>query len=181
MSGGSAVYGGGGPAGDVYFNYTPLVDVTFNLIIYFVLTSTINTQAMARVIVPTVHDSAAVATEKLGTDRVVVNVVSGGTSVSARGDDPYTSDSGRAKGYEIDGVPISVGDMEKLVTTIKKKRDFIGRQPTAGKPENFYIEVRADFRVEYQDIEPILFAAAQAEIPKMNITTLVDLGRKEKE
>ena len=76
MSGGSAAYGGAGPAGDVYFNYTPLVDVTFNLILYFVLTSTINTQVMARVIVPTVHDSAAVATEKLGTDRVVVNVVS---------------------------------------------------------------------------------------------------------
>jgi biopolymer transport protein ExbD len=37
MSGTSNV-GGGGPAGDISFNYVPLIDVTFNLIIFFVLT-----------------------------------------------------------------------------------------------------------------------------------------------
>jgi biopolymer transport protein ExbD len=175
MSGGSAAYGGSGPAGDVYFNYTPLVDVTFNLIIYFVLTSTINTQAMARVIVPTVHQSAAVATD--AKDKVVVNVVSAG-SPNAK-DDPFGGDSGTAKNYQIDAEDIAIGDMDKLVKLITKKRDYLSKTIMGGKAIDFSIEVRADYRVEYKYIEPILIAASRAGIRKMNITTLIEQKRQE--
>jgi len=169
MSGGSAAYGGSGKTGDVYFNYTPLVDVTFNLILYFVLTSTISTAALSRVTLPKPSDSQAIDRQFMPANRVVVNVIYSDPDERAIG-----PKSAEAKGYEIDSFPIAVGDKAMLVRKFLAKRDqqvmILGKD----KMDDFYIEVRADRRVRYADVEPVLMAASEAKIPRMNITALMD-------
>lgn len=169
MSGGSAAYGGSGHSGDVYFNYTPLVDVTFNLILYFVLTSTISTAALSRVSLPKPQDSQAIDRQLMPANRVVVNVIS--SDPDERGTGPQSS---VAQGYEIDSIPIAVGDKAMLVQRFKNKRDQQALILGKDKMDDFYIEVRADRRVRYADVEPILMAASEAKIPRMNITALMD-------
>jgi biopolymer transport protein ExbD len=171
MSGGSAAYGGSGRNGDVYFNYTPLVDVTFNLILYFVLTSTISTAALSRVSLPKPQDSQAIDRQLMPANRVVVNVIS--SALDERGTGPESS---VAKGYEIDSAPIAVGDKAMLVQKFRTKREQQAMILGKDKMDDFYIEVRADRRVRYADVEPILMAASEAKIPKMNITALMDTG-----
>jgi len=170
MAGTSTVYGGGGPAGDVYFNYTPLVDVTFNLILYFVLTSTLSGAALARIQLPHPEGSVAVEREKATTNRIVISVVSAS-------DDPNDNSANATAGkqYEIDGEPIKLGDQARLVARIKAKRDEAAKL-TKAKPEDFYVEIRADRRIVYNDVAPILLAAVEAKIANMNITALVDVG-----
>jgi biopolymer transport protein ExbD len=171
MAGTSSVYGGSGPAGEISFNYIPLIDVTFNLILFFVLTSTINTAAMARVVLPRPEASMAVDRSQIPANSVIVNVIS-----SAPDQKNTSLLSATAKHYEIDCEPIRVGDKEKLVQRMKIKREQQERL-LVGNPQDFYVEIRADYRVNYADIEPILMAAAEAKIPKMNITAIVEAGR----
>src|SRR5450759_2943141 len=116
MSGGSAAYGGSGHSGDVYFNYTPLVDVTFNLILYFVLTSTVSTAALSRVVLPKPADSQAIDRQFMPANRVVVNVISAASDERYIG--PYLF---VARGYEIDSDPIAVGDKARLVQKFRIK------------------------------------------------------------
>jgi biopolymer transport protein ExbD len=146
-----------------------LVDVTFNLILYFVLTSSISTAALARVTLPKPTDSQAIDKQLMPANRVVVNVISSAPDERSMG-----PESSVARGYEIDSDPIAVGDKARLVQKFRVKREqqvmILGKD----KMDDFYIEVRADRRVRYADVEPILMAAAEAKIPKMNITALMD-------
>ncbi len=158
-----------GPAGDVSFNYTPLVDVTFNLILYFVLTTTLASAAMSRIMVPRPYASQATESGKMTSNKVVINVVSAGI------DDEMSALSAHARHYEIDSEPIRVGDKDKLVARLNAKRSQYAKL-LGGKADDFTVEIRADRRVAYSDVEPILMAAAQAKIPRMNIAAEMDRG-----
>jgi biopolymer transport protein ExbD len=154
----------------VSFNYTPLVDVTFNLILYFVLTTTLATAAMSRIMIPRPHASQAIESGKASAgNKLIVSVVSAGA------DDEVSALSAQARTYEIDSEPIRVGDKDKLVARLKAKRDQYTRL-LGGKADDFTVEIRADRRVSYSDVEPILMAAAEAKIPRMNITAQMDRG-----
>jgi hypothetical protein len=102
-------------------------------------------------------------------NRVVVNVISSAADERATG-----PESAVARGYEIDSFPIAVGDKAMLIQKFRQKREQQAMILGKDKMDDFYIEVRADRRVRYADVEPILMAAAEAKIPRMNITALMD-------
>jgi biopolymer transport protein ExbD len=178
MSGSSSVYGGHGPAGDVSFNYTPLVDVTFNLIIYFVLTSQISTANDARVFLPKPNVFAGETSAKIREGQqgyTVISVLS--KSIKTKDEDPAEiAKASEAERYEIDGVPVPISDNAagQLENKIKEKRKSLKEAGLLKKPEDFFVEVRADKRVQYRYVMPVIMAAAAAEVKKFNITAISD-------
>lgn len=154
----SFLYRKAGRAGNVSFNMTPMIDCTFQLIIFFILTSHVATESLAKLQLAQPHASQAVAAEGASPRRVVVDVVSAEDSPS-----PSTDAKGRAEMYRIDDRPIAPGDKTALMGI------FQSRKTAAGKGELF-LEIRADQRVNFGHIEPILVAAAEAGISGMNIT-----------
>jgi len=156
-----------GTAGQVEFNMTPMIDCTFLLIIFFILASQMASDSLAKVDLHRPQASQAIPTEDIETpNRVIINVL------SRAGDDEDANPAlaGRADRYEINRVRFEVGNIERLADFLRRRKD------SSGKPDEFYVEIRADHRVNFADVEPVMLAAADAEIVKMNLTALTAVG-----
>jgi biopolymer transport protein ExbD len=69
-----------------------------------------------------------------------------------------------------------VGDHQALVNALKRQKK--DKQGDLGD-EEFYVEIRSDYRISYAQVEPVMIAAAEAGFKKMNVTALVKLGEME--
>ncbi len=155
----SLVYNTNRPAGDVSFNMTPMIDCTFLLIVFFILASQMASKALSQLQLHKPVQSQAIVPPR-PPERVIVNVIS--TDIA--------DTSSRASHYEIDGVAIGLDRVDLLTHELNR------RLMRAGEAE-FFIEIRADSRVSYGDVFPIMSAATDAGISRMNITALVEAGR----
>ena len=160
-------------SGSVEFNMTPMIDCVFLLIIFFILSATVLNEALAELELHRPFESQASKNEDLNSlpNVIIVNVVSDAISK----DDMDSMDSSRAKEYMINGDVIKdVGDRERLVKIIRQ--GAIAAQKDGYK--DFYVEVRADHRVNFGAVQGVLKAAAAAGIrginTKMNITALTN-------
>jgi biopolymer transport protein ExbD len=166
MSGTTNVGGGGAP-GDISFNYIPLIDVTFNLIIFFVLTSEIGSAQKARVLIPDPYMPQAVKRDAMSTNSVVIAVISKG----AMDKDADAETASLAYSYDIGGTTFEVTDLKGLVDLIAQKKAAYEKLAgvTASKGE-FFVEIRADARLKFSEVSPVIQAIAAAQIPKMAIS-----------
>ena len=164
---GTTNIGGKGPPGDIAFNYVPLIDVTFNLIIFFVLTSEIGSAQKARVLIPDPYEPQAVKRDSMSTNSVVIAVISKG----AMDKTVDAATAGLAYSYEIGGTTFDVTDLKGLVDLIALKKASYEKLMgvTAGKGE-FFVEIRADARLYFSEVSPVIQAIAAAGIPKMAIS-----------
>ena len=155
------------PSGQIDFNTTPMIDVTFLLIIFFIVAGRMASSSLAQLDVPKPHRSQAIPSEKVKVEKVIVNVL------LARSEDGQANPAlaGEASHYEISGVRIDLEDTETLAGELKKQHS----QSTAGE-EDFFVEIRADADVNFGEVEPVLWAAAEAGISKINITALLETG-----
>jgi len=163
------------PAGDISFNVVPLVDVTVMLVMFFILTTEVASKTYAVLELYRPHQSIAVKVEKGVGDtpnRVIVNILSKDATPSANRQDPTLA--AEAKEYQIDGQPIMIGDKETLVRTFRARK--ADAKSLKFKEEDFSVEIRGDKDVNYMYVAPILRAAAEADIAKMNITALQGAG-----
>ena len=162
--------GGGGPAGDISFNYIPLIDVTFNLIIFFVLTSEISGAQQARVMVPDPHSPQAVARSTMSKNSVTISVISEAAYENNKDVSPETA--ARAYKYEVDGEEFrDISDLDGLVNKIRQKQAAHEKlQVGSADPGEFYVEIRADARVSFSEVVPVITAIAKAGIAKMAIS-----------
>lgn len=162
-----SIYRQQGTAGEVGFNMTPMIDCTFQLIVFFIIASQIASKSLAQLDLHRPEVSQAIPSEKMKTpNRVIVNVLSG---AGGKGANPALI--GKARRYEIDGNPIAVGDFARLV-------EFLTRRKRESASADFRVEIRADHRVSFMDVQPVMLAAAEARIVKMNITALTTVGEE---
>lgn len=157
------------PAGDVSFNVIPLVDCAFLMILFFILTSQISSSSTSHLFLAKPTESQGIEAEKDKTsDKVIVNVI------SAEGDVEKTdpAKTGLAKEYQINGESIGLGDAQTLTKILKTRRAQSAAK--GGTAAECRVVIRADWRVRYADIVPVLTAAADAGIQKMNISVLAD-------
>jgi biopolymer transport protein ExbD len=153
-------------------NMTPMIDCTFQLIIFFILTAQMANQDLAKLLVPKPYDSMAVSPEEGGPDvlpnRVIVNVV------NKYGDEPEEkrnpADSGLVKHYQVGLTIVPEGDIETLKKIFEARRAKL----TPAQKKDFFVEIRADRDVAFGGVEPVLRAAADANIAKMSITAIAD-------
>lgn len=158
----SFVYKTGSSAGDVSFNMTPLIDCTFLLLIFFVLTSQMSSDSLANLDLPRPLASVAAPAAHRHSGPLIVNVI------SAEGDDGLVGADriGQAAGYKIEGRFVQVGDVDTLVAILRTHRT-----DTAG---DLLLEVRADRRVQFGHVQPVMDAATAAGISKVDLTALLE-------
>lgn len=146
-------------------NLTPMIDMTFQLIIFFILAGQMANDALAKLTPPKPHVSQALEAKELDSPgKVIVNVVPK-TEEQIAGN---PADVGKADHYMISGKKIPSHDYKTLLATLKTAKERSGEQ----YKETFYVEVRADKDVRFGDVKPVMQAAAEAMILKMNISAL---------
>lgn len=140
---------------------TPMIDCTFQLIIFFMLTTQTASADFVRLNVPKPDFSQARKPDE--SNRAMINVV------------PYSPIEirrnrallGVAKEYRVGVTSIRRGDTEKLIRVLKAARK---RCPD---PKKFVVEIRADKRIRYNQVEPVLSALEEAKLSKMYITAML--------
>ena len=167
-----SVYSSTGPV-QVEFNMTPMIDVTFQLILFFILVGQVASDALAKMIVPKPVESQAQDPGAVKQpNRMIVNIVS--ASKSDRDDGSSKDPAGRQLGfYQVDSA--NVGRDPGL----RKMEDLIVKRLAKLKPaekNTFYIEIRADKRLPFSVVHSVLALAGRKGVPLMNITAIRELG-----
>ncbi len=152
---------------EVGFNMTPMIDCTFQLIIFFMLTTQMASQDYAKMELP--KPTGSVAKEMVG-DRLVINVVP--HPPDKDGND--ASRDGLALEYRIRHERIALTNVAKVVSLLKNERRKL---PPENRKE-FAVEVRADKSLHYDQIQPILSSLQEAKIDNMHLTAILGGGRR---
>ncbi len=148
--------------GEVSFNMTPMIDCVFLLIIFFLLASSFASERLPQLQPHRPEDSQALPREDTETpNKIIINILSAEDEVLS--EDP--SVSGVASHYNIDGSRIDAGDTSTLADVIRERKE-------RAREGDFFVEVRADWRVSYEEVAPVMRAAARAEIENVNLTAL---------
>ena len=156
-------------------NMTPMIDCTFQLIIFFVLTAKM-AQEDAEVLVPNPYETGAVIGKKgnkLFKYRVTVNIPNKyGKDVKNR--EPILA--GRATHYVIGKERVDVGDIDALVSIFEGYRSRALKDKIS--PDDFFMEIRCDKDIAFDSVLPVMLAASQAKIKKMAITAIADTEKQ---
>ena len=157
--------------GAVEFNMTPMIDCTFLLIIFFILSASVLTDALAELELHRPYKSQALDDKALNElpNRIIVNVVSDALHKT----DSDSLDSAAIKEYMINGAIIAVENSERLTRRIREGAVIA----LDNQHKDFYVEIRADHRVNFGAVQEVLKAAAAGGVRninmKMNITALL--------
>lgn len=153
-------------------NLTPMIDVTFQLIIFFIITGRFASDELAQMRLPDPYESQATQEMQRNPNRVIVNVISK-AGVDEKDADPFVA--GQASEYRAAGRRIM---LDEAADPRQDLQDILKGQfekwNAANPGKMFFVEIRADHRVRYVYVEPALLAAARAGIPKMNIVALIE-------
>jgi biopolymer transport protein ExbD len=175
---------------DVGFNMTPMIDCTFQLIIFFILASQVANESYAKnVKVHRPDESQSIpASVAEFPNKVTVNVISAGAGDNLA--DPMVA--ANAACYKIGTETYQMGEWQRMTDVIgNKRKEFLrarGLTPEAAAaaeaaaekagqedhPAAFWLEIRADARVRYADVAPVIKAGVESGIAKMNFTALTN-------
>jgi biopolymer transport protein ExbD len=126
-------------SGEVGINMTPMIDVVFQLIIFFMLSSRLAKQeAQLELPLPTADSIARINQADDLSPRVTINVLSDG-------------------GLQMAGRAIPAAE---LAQRLAERREKIG--------PDLEVRIRGARDVAYRHVEPIMFACAQAGVWKVN-------------
>jgi len=152
----------------VAFNMTPMIDCTFQLIIFFILTTQLASQEYVRIELPKPDRNVA---KEYELNKVVVNVV---PHTDAEIDEDETL-RGLAREYRISVDRFDKKDIDGLIARlIQFRRQAESSEAGEGKAGSgaFTVELRADRGIYFQEIEPVLQALQEARLGRMYITAV---------
>ena len=163
-------------------NLTPMIDCTFQLVLFFILTAQMASQEKAKVTIAEPYMSMAIGAEtdskgpkQPKVPNVTVNVVN---KYGDKKDDRQMDIASKAEFYQIGMNKINAGDIEALTKAIKdRKAQIVSDKVYNVKPKDVMVEIRADKDIAFQDIEPVMRAAAEAELVNISLTAIVDSTR----
>ncbi len=119
----------------VGINMTPMIDVVFQLIIFFLVSSHLAKQE-AQLPLPLPVADSSLAPEPTPAKHVVINVLAGGELLLA-------------------GRPVVADQLAERLRTLRDEQSELE------------VKIRADRRVEYRHVEPIMLACYQAGMRKV--------------
>jgi len=120
-------------------NLTSLIDVTFLLIVFFVLVSRLNEVEQVELDLPSPVDAATTVLE--GPEQVIVSVLPG--------------DSGEAKSYRV-GIVDFTADRTGIEAMTARLKELFRANPSLN------VNVRADRATHYEHVEPVMRAVSIA-------------------
>ncbi|MEM1444562.1 MAG: biopolymer transporter ExbD [Planctomycetota bacterium] len=143
-------------------NMTPLIDVTFLLIVFFMLVSNIVASESVPMVVP---DLADPKTRELGeVEKVVVNIAPATFSGDARLQSPLDH-PGMAQFVQVGaGDRFSMGNLPGLTEALKREVE--------ARPE-VEVLLRADAALYYNQVQPVMDAITDAGVGVVNLVALM--------
>lgn len=153
-------------------NITPLIDVVFLLIIFFMLVNNIIAEESVEMIVPNLEDPKTQETPDI--NRLMINVAPQPFSKDRYKNDPLIY-SGHAVAVKVGLQYFSIDDMEGLAISLANTVEH------GPKDENqnskLHVLLRADAALHYDAVQPIMEAITAAGINKINLVAyLPDQG-----
>lgn len=139
-------------AGSVSFNMTPMIDLVFNLIIFFILTAQFQKLEIEEVTLPMSITAQAKETSKY--KNIIINV--------KNPDRPEIVVFGR------------VLTPDELTEVLKDRKASIGTEETMN------VILRADAMVPYEDVARVMLSAGRAQIQGWWITTEIEKDKDAK-
>ena len=131
---------------DVAFNATPMIDIIFNLIIFFMLVSQFSQLSVEEVELPAAR--MAEKKEAVKENAIVINIVNP--------DKPYIKIFGEEFTYD------------ELTAFLAKRKKAVG------KGTRLTVILRADEKIQYREIATVMVATAQAGIKSWWVTTEIE-------
>ncbi|MBI1373971.1 MAG: hypothetical protein GC159_14710 [Phycisphaera sp.] len=144
-------------SGKVDLNLTSMMDVVFQLIVFFLLITNFQSMDLPELEPPTPDKSVAYTPEK-ARPRLIVNVVADENIETI------------PKYIQVGSNKLPPGALVDLTTILKTQK---------GIDENTEIDLRADNKIEYQHVQKIMTAITQAEISRINLVALVDPDKRD--
>lgn len=147
------------------FNMTPMIDCTFQLILFFMLTTQMASAEYVDMEVPKPHQSIGREIEPDGKSlEVLVSVAPYSRGEIAQ--DKTGTLKGDVKFFQLGTLRIKPEQKDRLILELKriKRRE--------AKDREMIVEIRADRSIEYGLVEPVLRAITAAEIGKMRLTVM---------
>lgn len=149
--------------GSVGFNMTPMIDIVFLLIIFFLVSSHLARQETQLELDLPVAASGRRAEDDDRTRRVIVNVLAQPPSADGRIEDSsHGDDDGQLM---VGGRVLHADELQKVIEFERRCSD--------GPLE---VRIRSDRQVPYRRVEPIMIACAKAGV--WNVTFAVLAGNK---
>ncbi len=138
-------------------NITPLIDVVFLLIIFFMLVNNIITEQSVEMIVPQLDEPTTREMDEAG--RLIVNIAPAEYAFKERKDDPLMFE-GEARFIRVGLQTFAADDLEGVTAAL-----------TQAKSENPDIQVvlRSDGALYYGVVQPVMGAITRAGIDKVNL------------
>ena len=148
-------------------NMTPLIDVTFQLIIFFMLVNNIIAEENVPMIVP---DLDTPKTRELGeVDRITVNVAPMPFDMPTRVAGNPLNHAGEATRVKVGLQYYSLDDLDAIRAALASVR--------SANPK-VEILLRADSAIYYREVQPIMDAISAAQITKVNVVALMPRTRE---
>jgi len=141
-------------------NMTPMIDVVFQLIIFFMLVNNIIAEESVEMIVPKLYDAKVKLLES--DNRVTVNVRPNplrGTTERLLEGNPWSYDG---EAYRVK-VGLDEFDLQNLDLVTQTLKDAQQKNP------NIHVLLRADGALYYQSIQPVMNAITLAGIETVNL------------
>jgi len=135
-------------------NITPLVDIVFQLIVFFLLVSQVVTAEREPMQLP--HPTDSQARQKAQVNRLVINL--------------FADDAGKVGKIKV-GAHV-VDDLAELVDLLLKFGPQVQAKGTS-------VILRADKRVQFDQIQPVLKALSNASVGSLEIATEQAVGVQE--
>ena len=153
-----------GPA-RISFNVTPLIDVTFLLIIFFMVISNFITQESVNMIVPELDEPKVRRFEQM--NRVVVNIAPLEYEKRERAGD-HLAWSGQPQYVKIGNADYGMGDMDQVIAELT--RAAASTTDAQGKSQ-MEVVLRADSALYYSSVQPVMQAITAAGIGKVHLVS----------
>jgi len=130
----------------VNLNLTAMMDVVFQLIVFFLLVTNFTSAELPKLEVPNLEESQAIVMPDRR--KVVVNVI------------PEDGGTGLTKGLKVGITEIPAGEYGLLTDMLRKE---IQNNPAVE------IDLRADATIHYEQVQPVMNAITNAEITRVNL------------
>ncbi len=134
-------------------NITSMLDVVFNLILFFILISNFASADLPKMNIP--EPNKTIARENSDSNRVVVNIVPTDESTGMISSIMFASDDYKGRLPELQA---------KLVQEVAKQKDV-------------QVVLRADKRVLYSDVVPVMEVIARAGVTTVNLSASSEEAR----
>ncbi len=147
----------------IQLNMTSMMDIVFQLIIFFILVTNFTTAELPELVPPAPEEPQAEITGKR--KRIVVNIV----PPRKQSDTSKFDESGDVGELRVGISRIKTNEYEKLTALIEKEKKFADDE---GK--KLEVDLRSDFRIHYVNVQPVMKAIVQAGVSKINVITLME-------